>query len=150
MIGLGSDKNREIKSESGFSLAMASQPFAMRQIQSRNPFSSSSLLPSQTKLIDLDCRSPQLFLWRPWLHRCGRRKGPERCFTLPSPIHHCVIIFIITTADPSSWYHRCEVFKKILTCSSKWAACSPTRRRREAVCNHLDMSRGYFSPLLYW
>ena len=68
---------------------------------------------SQTKLIDLDCRSPQLLLWRPRLHWCGRRKGPESCFTLPSPIHHCVTIFTITIADPPSWYHGGEVFQAL-------------------------------------
>ena len=138
----------------------------MRQVQTRAPFSSSFLLPfahkqnwSTLTVVLLSCSCEE---------RDSTDVAEGRGLSVVSLCRHhfniammnwwwqSVTIFTITIADPSAWYHRCEVLQalnrpggKILTCSSKWAACSPTRRRRAVACNHLDVSRGYFSPLLY-
>ena len=75
---------------------------------------------SQTKLIDLDCRSPQLFLWRARLHWCGRRKGPERCFTLPSPFQHCNDELVVAECYNLHQNHRWS----ISMISSLWSLAS--------------------------
>ena len=121
----------------------------MRQIQSCTPFSSSSLLSSLTNKTD-----------RPWLSFSSAALVKTATPLMwPKEGAWALFHFAITDSPLCNnfhYYHRWSIImisllwslQKIVTCSSKWAACSPRRRRKEVACNHLDMSRGYFSPLL--
>ena len=115
----------------------------MRQIQSHTPFSSSSLLSFLTNKTD-----------RPWLSFSSAALV-KTATPLMWPKEGAWELFHFAVTDSPlcnnlHYYHRWSIImisllwslQKIVTCSSKWAACSPTRRRREVACNHLDMSRG--------